>query len=115
VCGCKQPAANRHHCVYEAELRRIVAAGRPSRDALPADQRALLLALTTDPRNLIAVAFQCHGAHHLGACRYRLGVLPDSVFEFAAEVLGPRAHGYLRRRYAGADDRLDQLLLIEAA
>lgn len=111
-CGCKRPAVARHHCIYEQELRNVVAAGRSSKAALPAADRALLAELVSDPRNLAPVAFDCHGAHHLRAQPYSLSVLPDSVFEFAAEVLGPRAHGYLRRRYAGRDERLDDLLRI---
>lgn len=112
ICGCKKPAVARHHCIYEQELRRIVADGRLTRMALPAPDRALLTALVSDPRNLVPVAFDCHGAHHGRSRPYPLAMLPDSVFEFAAEVLGPRAHGYLRRRYAGRDPRLDELRLI---
>jgi hypothetical protein len=113
VCGCGRPVAARHHVVYEQELRKVVGALRHT--GLARVDRDRLLRLTTDPRNLVFVAFDCHGAHHSGARRYPLSVLPDSVFEFAAEVLGPRAHRYLRARYAGDDARLDLLRLIEAA
>ncbi len=114
-CGCKRPAVHRHHVIYAQELRRVVADGRSLRMALPAPDREHLAALVSDPRNLVAVAFECHGAHHGRSVPYELSVLPDSVFEFAAEVLGPRAHGYLRRRYAGRDARLDELRLIAVA
>ncbi len=92
-----------------------MADGRSLRMALPAPDRARLTALVSDPRNLVPVAAQCHGAHHGRSVPYELSMLPDSVFEFAAEVLGPRAHGYLRRRYVGRDPRLDELRLIAAA
>lgn len=101
VCGCDRPPAARHHVVYRQELR--WAAKR-----LPRDERVLI----ADERNLVAIAFHCHGQHHLGAARIPLQRLPASVFEFAAEVLGSGpAYEYLRRRYAGEDPRLDALLI----
>ena len=115
ICGCNQRVVAKHHCTYEQELRRVVGAHRSMRLGLPRPDRERLTRLVADPRNLVPVAFDCHQAHHSGACRYELGMLPDSVFEFTGEVLGARAHGYLARRYAGADARLDRLLLIEAA
>jgi hypothetical protein len=110
ICGCKQPAVARHHCIYEQELRRVYRARRvpPMRGGLEVD--ADWVALCDDPRNLVLVAFDCHSAHHGRSRPYPLAMLPDSVFEFAAEVLGLRAHDYLRRRYGGSDSRLDALL-----
>lgn len=100
VCGCGRRAAQLHHVIYQQELRRIArAAGTSAR------------ALIADPRNLVPVAFDCHGQHHAAARRLELWRLPDSVFEFAREVLGAgRAYEWLRRRYAGADPRLDALV-----
>jgi hypothetical protein len=64
-----------------------------------------------DPRNLVPMAFDCHFAHHSGAKRLRLRLLPDSVFTFAAELLGPGlAYETLGRYYAGDDPRLAALL-----
>ena len=63
-----------------------------------------------DPRNLVPVAFACHGAHHGRSRPFELGALPDEVFEFTGELLGPAGFDYLRRRYVGEDPRLDALL-----
>ncbi len=116
ICGCGERVAAKHHVVYEQTLRRVVADGRSTRMALPPPDRVRLLALTTDARNLVPVAFRCHGDHHGRARAYELGMLPDSVFEFAAEVLGPgKAFNYLRRRYGGEDARLDALVGLSAA
>lgn len=87
-----------HHCLYRQHVK--AAAGD-----------------VWDPRNALTLCAWCHSGHH-GGRRARvlpLSVLPDSVFEFAAEVLGERAHGWLRRRYVGEDARLDALREIEAA
>lgn len=64
-----------------------------------------------DPRNAMTVCPACHAAHH-ARVRLLLAVdLPDSVFEFASELMGPgRAYNYLRRGYEGPDARLDRLL-----
>lgn len=64
-----------------------------------------------DKRNLVPVAHDCHGAHHARARPFPLRVLPDSVFEFAVELMGVGpAYEYLRRRYSGEDERLTALL-----
>lgn len=69
-----------------------------------------------DERNLVPTCFRCHERHHSAHCRFCLGLLPDSVFEFAAEVLGTGpAYEYLRRRYSGEDRRLRALLEESAA
>lgn len=98
-CGCGDPPVAEHHVIYRQELRHHQ--GRASGNG----------ALVADRRNLVPVAFRCHQRHHAQFRPYALGLLPDSVFEFAREVLGG-GHGYeyLRRRYAGADPRLDALL-----
>lgn len=91
VCGCGQRAVQRHHVVYR---QHIAQDGGDARD----------------PRNLVPVAHNCHGGHHSGARRFRLSRLPDSVFEYAAELMGAdRAALYLGRYYAGSDPRLDAL------
>jgi hypothetical protein len=65
-----------------------------------------------DKRNLVPVAFSCHMAHHSGAKRFLLADLPDSVYEYAAELLGAGlAFETLGRYYAGDDPRLEVLLL----
>jgi hypothetical protein len=91
VCGCGQRAVNLHHVIYEQEVRRE---GGDVRDA----------------RNLVPVAWACHGDHHGRQRPLPLGRLPDACFEFAGELLGPYAADYLRRRYSGDDARLDALL-----
>lgn len=69
-----------------------------------------------DLRNLVPIAFDCHGAHHGASRRLSLHMLPDSVFAFASEVLGPEAgFEYLRRRYDGQDIRHERMLLGAAA
>jgi hypothetical protein len=83
---------HRHHVVYAQECRRAGAS-------------------LSDERNLLPLAFECHGAHHARQRPLPLHRLPDSVFEFAAEALGaPAAFEYLARRYAGGDPRHDALL-----
>lgn len=108
ACGCGQRAANRHHAVYQSKLREIVKRG--SRDNRERGRR--LSRLGADKRNLVWLAFDCHMAHHDRSRVLPLGVLPDSVFEFAVELLGAgEAFEYLRRRYWGEDARLDALLV----
>lgn len=99
-CGCGRRAVHRHHVLYEQWLRRE--AGR---------DKTLAKRLVADNRNLVDAAFDCHGAHHNASVRYELRALPDSVFEFVVAELpvGP-AHGFLERRYAGRDSRLDALV-----
>ncbi|MDQ3274639.1 MAG: hypothetical protein M3Q39_06300 [Actinomycetota bacterium] len=49
--------------------------------------------------------------HHAHSVPLRLQVLPDSVYEFAREVLGAGlAYNTLRRAYSGQDPRLEALL-----
>lgn len=92
ICGCGQRFHQRHHAVYRQHLRFY---GGHAKDA----------------RNLVPVAFDCHSAHHNGSKRFRLHMLPDSVFEFAAELMGPgAAYEYLKRHYDGSDMRLELLL-----
>jgi hypothetical protein len=56
------------------------------------------------------IAFDCHGAHHSGAKRLLLTMLPDPVFEFAVELMGAGpAELYLARYYRGDDPRLSAL------
>lgn len=108
-CGCGERAVHLHHLIYQQELARIHATAiREGKATRP------LKVMLADERNLVPAAFVCHGSHHAASQRYELGMLPNSVFEFAAEVLGRRAFGVLRRCYVGEDTRLDALLSMEA-
>lgn len=114
ICGCKAKGVHEHHVVYEQiverRYRELLREGAEMR--WPSEAAA-----KNDPRNLVWIAFGCHGGHHNVAGhnsqskKLRLDRLPDCCFEFAAELLGPgRAYEYLKRRYAGPDPRLDRLL-----
>jgi hypothetical protein len=107
VCGCGRRGRHRHHVVYQQELRaRMRAGGRLDKERREAYARAI-----SDSRNLVWMDFDCHFAHHNASRRLPLSVLPDSVFEFAVELMGASAaYCYLRRYYAGEDPRLDALL-----
>lgn len=100
VCGCGRRGGHDHHVIYRQELRRRASLERSYR------------ALETDRRNVVPVAFDCHGGHHSGARRLRMHVLPDAVFEFAGELMGSAAYDYLAARYAGGDPRHDALLSV---
>lgn len=96
VCGCGRRAVQQHHVVYAQEVRR--AGGSVS-----------------DRRNLVPVAHVCHEAHHQRRAPFAMHVLPDSVFEFAAELFGRgAAYEYLARRYAGGDPRHAALIAAAA-
>jgi hypothetical protein len=89
-CGCGQRGVQKHHVIYEQHLRPLTR---------PEARRTLL----RDSRNLV---------HHQRGRPFTLAALPDTVYEFAEEVLGAGpAYEYLRRRYAGPDARLDGLLV----
>jgi hypothetical protein len=46
---------------------------------------------------MVWVGKRCHAAHHNRSKPYELRRLPDSAFEFAAELMGAeRAYGVLR-------------------
>jgi predicted nucleic acid-binding Zn ribbon protein len=63
-----------------------------------------------DPANQLIVCWACHASLHAKR-DLSVALLPDSVFTFAAELLGNgKAYNYLVRRYAGEDARLDALL-----
>lgn len=106
ACGCDGLAVERHHVVTRQEL------SRTSFNEYGRRPLAHFKVLIKDERNLLPVARRCHARHHAASRRFRLAVLPDGVFEFAAEVLGSeRAYNYLRRYYVGDDPRLDALLM----
>jgi len=110
-CGCGDLPAHRHHCIPAQTIRNA------HRSAI-SEGRAIrpLRVLLEDERNLVSVAFRCHGNHHSRARPYELRMLPDGVFVFAAELLGAgRAYNALGRSYKGSDARLDALLVEEAA
>jgi hypothetical protein len=92
ICGCGRRGVQKHHAVYEQEVKRLGGA-------------------VDDPRNLVRVWHECHAAHHARVQAFALRRLPASVFAFAEELMGAGpAYEYLRRRYAGEDERLDGLL-----
>lgn len=63
-----------------------------------------------DPRNLVPICYRDHCDHHARTRPLELAELPESVYEFAAELLGPgKAFNALRRAYAGDDPRLEAL------
>lgn len=113
VCGCgRKKGLHRHHCVTQQRLRQVAR----ERTRVAGDRVLHEAALVTDPRNIVLVAFRCHQAHHAAGPKLALSVLPDSVFEFAADVLGAGpAYEYLARHYHGGDPRLDALLEVADA
>ena len=112
VCGCGQRAVQKHHAVYVQELRRVaLERERSTLRAFYVEKPPTFRKLRDDKRNLVDVARGCHDAHHARSRPLPLWVLPDSVFEFASELLGgPAAFEYLSRRYRGGDPRLEALL-----
>jgi hypothetical protein len=99
ACGCGSRGGHDHHVIYRQELRHRATLERSYRS------------LETDRRNIVPMAFDCHGGHHSGAARLHLSRLPDSCFEFAEEIMGAgAAFEYLGRYYAGEDPRLSALL-----
>lgn len=99
ACGCASRGRHDHHVVTQQKIREVVADKK--------ERRARL----TDRRNIVRMAFDCHLAHHNASARLPVAVLPDSVFEFAVELLGASAaFEYLRRYYRGEDPRLEALL-----
>lgn len=94
--GCLGPAAHRHHAIYQQAIRRA--------------DKARYATLIKDERNLVPVCLDCHACHHNRVDPLELAILPDSVFEFARELLGPgAAYEYLARLYQGSDPRLERL------
>lgn len=129
VCGCGRRGRHDHHVIYRQELRRRAAEIERARAAelaasgekewvkggppfsRPVTAKVIAGRLGGDRRNIVRIAFECHSAHHSRARPLDLGLLPDSAFEFALELLGgPAAFEYFRRYYAGGDRRHDALL-----
>lgn len=81
---CDQPGRiQRHHVVLEQHVRR--AGGDP-----------------WDMRNALELGMycRCHSLHHQAAERISLAKIPDDAREFAIELFGGGADGYLARYYA---------------
>jgi hypothetical protein len=112
ICGRgKRRGLHKHHVIYQQELRRIVARDHRAADLAGPPDIVRERTLIVDPRNIVLMGYACHAGHHNRSRVLPLAVLPDSCFEFAAEVLGPGpAYEYLRRRYASQDARLEALL-----
>jgi hypothetical protein len=99
ICGCGDMADHKHHAITRQTIKRACANAEEYRR------------LCKDPRNILSVHHQCHWDHHQHACKLPITCLPDSVFEFAREVLGAGpAYERLIRDYQGEDPRLDALL-----
>lgn len=104
ICGCGRKGLQLHHAVYQQHIR----AHAKDKNISFASE----FDLVRDPRNLVPTSPGCHAAHHNRSRPFEVSMLPDSVFEFAAEVMGAgTAYEYLSRRYRGSDDRLDALLI----
>lgn len=98
ICGCGKPGHNGHHVITQSVIKRHIPKG---------EQRRWL----RDDRNIVPMDYGCHARHHSANRRLWLEDLPDSVFEFAVELMGAGpAYEYLRRYYRGDDGRLDALL-----
>lgn len=111
ICGCGARRVQFHHAVYQQQLRKVVREEHRKAGGLGPPDVIREMTLVNDSRNLVPVGPKCHAAHHGRSRVLALRMLPDSVFEFAAEVLGAgAAYEYLRRRYEGEDERLDALL-----
>lgn len=59
-----------------------------------------------DPRNALRLCHACHSRHTNRYDPLPLSCLTDENFEYAFEILGPRAIGYLEAKYVGEDARL---------
>ncbi len=102
VCGCGQWAPLQHHAIYRQHLRRV---------ARSKDATRSFTSLIDDNRNKVWVHPACHGLQHNRQRPLSLACLPDSVYEFALEVLGANtAYSLLSRAYDGGDDRLERLV-----
>lgn len=87
--GCGAPAVHHHHVVFRQHIER---AGGDR----------------WHPDDALALCLRCHADAHM--LRLPLCCLRDENFRFARELFGAgKAYEYLRRRYAGADPRLDAL------
>lgn len=82
-----------HHVVERQELKQR---GWPEHDT------RLALRLCMGPAS-------CHGGQHT-IKRVKLTSLTDDNLVAAFEVLGAYAYDYLKRRYDGADDRIEGML-----
>lgn len=96
-CGVITGGWDAHHVVERQELKRR---HEPQFDA----RNALRLC------NERAPGENCHGAHTSAMRRVKLTDLRVENLDYAFEILGPFAHDYLARRYAGEDSRLKSRL-----
>jgi hypothetical protein len=100
---CPRPATELHHLVTQSHLRKV--------SSLRSWTGGTFADLRSDERNMIPLCDQHHDRHHSCQEPLPLAALPDSVYVFATEVLGPdAAWSYLSRRYEGSDPRLDTLV-----
>lgn len=90
--SCGKRADEWHHVVYQQELRRSGAS-------------------CADRDGMMPLCRECHTAHHSRSDPLPLASLNDAAYDFAVRALGRGpAYVYLRRRYRGADARLDALI-----
>jgi hypothetical protein len=61
-----------------------------------------------DPDNALGICFDCHGTHHKQIKKLPISCLHDRNFDFAYTLLGLAATDYLRRHYAGDDERIPE-------
>jgi len=62
------------------------------------------------PENALRLSKRVHERHTTATERVPLRCLTDENLAFAVGLMGVAAHGYLTRRYAGHDERLELLI-----
>jgi len=92
VPGCRERSFQAHHVVYEQHLKKVGEG-------------------PWSPRNALRLCPGCHAAHHSRTRPVPLKALTSANVLYAFEVLGPAAHTYLTRRYAGEDPRVEEALV----
>lgn len=71
-----------HHVVAQEKIRQYLSTLRLSRSELAEVRRRR----QWDPRNALAVCVGCHERHTTATARIPMRVLPEEVWEFAAEI-----------------------------
>jgi hypothetical protein len=84
---CTEPMVHDHHVIAKQHVERLGGG-------------------IWDPRNALGVCFHDHGTHHKQIKKLPISCLHDRNFDFAYELMGLAATDYLRRHYAGDDERI---------